>query len=204
MKKLENILAENMRRFNTKNLTEQAVDTSVENITRTFLQGLEAGKPTIIDSAGPVATNIYVFPVTDIKTGDIATDAGKSAIYPLGNGQYVVVGQLGTLNFENKTVSNPKPQVLTFIGGPSPNPGAGPAVNISPIKTPISAARPDVAIARLAKAYFSRSGTLDKSYVNSPEGKVFIQNMVNLFKLVGLATEISDMNAFNSRVSLYL
>jgi hypothetical protein len=204
MKKLENILAENMRRFNTKNLTEQAADTSVENITLTFLRGLKAGKSTIIEDPNDLVT-IYTFPVSnEIKTGDIATDTGKSAIYLLGNSQYVVVGQLGTLNFENKTVSNPKPQVLTFTGNPSQEPGSGSRIILNPIKTPISADRPEVAIARLAKAYFNRSGTLDKSYVNSPEGKVFIQNMVNLFKLIGLATEISDMNDFNSRVSLYL
>ena len=203
MIKLEKILAENMRRFNTKNLSEQTADTSIENITLTFLRGVEAGKPTIIDSAS--ATDIYVFPVSnDIKTGDVATETGKSAIYSLGNGQYVVVGQLGTLNFENKTVSNPEPQVLTFTGNPSQEQGSGSRIIMNPIKKLISATRPEVAIAQLAKAYFSRSGSLDKSYVNSPDGKAFIQNMVNLFKLSGLASEISDMNNFNSRVGLYL
>ena len=131
---MKNTLAENMLRFGPKNLTEaekqklsklteQTDQLQMSNIALTDAHKNASKPQKIVSSAGAETIS---FPGLGMpKNGDRAINNGEGVITYIGDGSYMVIGKIGTL--ENGTVVGPKLSALTFQG----RPGAGSGVYAS-------------------------------------------------------------------------
>ena len=217
---MKNKLAENLLRFGIKNLNESELeklqglaeqgsgDRPVENISLNMANMLSGTDMARIQGYA----TIYTFPEGsggESEAGDVATYDDQSVLYAVGGNQYIVVGQLGILkgsDDSNWSIPNTNPQILTFLTTPytGTDEGAGNNVRPFPFLKPLPAMNPASTVAKLAKAFKGKAGNIDKSFVESDNGKQFIDKMVSVFKAAGLAQDVADMDAFYKSVADYI
>jgi len=190
-------------------ITEQKKPT-VTNVTTYLDQTLGSEKMGVLK---PDGVNIITFSLKgDPTPGVVAVNNGECAIYKVGNeGQYVAVGLIGTLqgNGANKnwSVENKVKGVFTFRGF-QPTSGPGPAQPIRPYSTPSPAGNIPMVIAKLIET-FAEGGRcqekgLCKPLVTNKKLDGFINDMVTVFKLVGMASNVGDMDKLRSSIIKYM
>ena len=220
--KNKNLLAENMLRFRAKNLsetakrkivklaeiiTEQKTSASNSNITL-HLNDIMSGK-----SIAPIAGNneFYAFPIkpgtgqgeggASALPGDVATYNNDSAIYYNGGDQYIVVGNIGTLDKTGQSIQNEQPRAFKVIMKHSDVEGFGKPVQFKVAPFPVTNVA--TAIAKLLKASVP-TGDQKTDVDLTDTSKKFIDNMVTTFKLVGMAGDISNMDTLYKSVRAYI
>jgi hypothetical protein len=185
-------------------ITEQKKPT-VTNVTTYLKETLGSGKMGVLK---PDEADIITFSLKgDPTPGDVAVNNGECAIYQVGNeGQYVAVGLIGTLqgNGANKnwSVENKVKGVFTFRGF-QPTSGPGPAQPIRPYSTPSPAGNIPMVIAKLIET-FVNGGRVDKNMVANKGADGFISDMVKVFKLVGMAFNVGDMDKLRPIIIKYM
>jgi hypothetical protein len=120
MKNLESILAENMRRFNTKNLSEQAMSQSGP-MPLNMSNALTQSQPmTLLNFANDkIATAFYLSQDRGATAaGTLALDADQIYAANLGENKYLVIGRIGQMTPDN-TINNPKPEAVLISTSPS-------------------------------------------------------------------------------------
>lgn len=120
MTKLEKILAENMRRFNTKNLSEQATSQSGP-MPLNMSNALTQSQPmTLLNFANDkIAPAFYLSQDRGANAaGTLAIDADQIYAANLGENKYLVIGRIGQMTTDN-TIINPKPEAVLISTSPS-------------------------------------------------------------------------------------
>jgi hypothetical protein len=186
-------------------ITEQKKPT-VTNVTTYLDQTLGSEKMGVLK---PDGVNIITFSLKgDPTAGDVAVKSGECAIYKVGNeGQYVAVGLIGKLqgNGANKnwSVENAVNGVFTFRGFQSTS-GPGPAQPIGPYSTPSPAGNIPMVIAKLIET-FVEGGRVSKDMVAKKGADGFISDMVKVFKLVGMTSNVGeDINKLRPILMQYM
>ncbi len=175
-----------------KNVQEKP---TVTNVTTELKETLGSGNMGVLK---PDVADIITFSLKGAATaGDVAVESGECAIYKVGSdGQYVAVGLIGKLqgNGANKnwSVENKVKGVFTFQGFQQTS-GYGHAQAIKPYSTPSPAGNIPMVIAKLIET-FVNGGRVDKNMVANKGADGFISDMVTVFKLVGMASNVGDMD----------
>jgi hypothetical protein len=176
----------------------------VANVTTYLKETLGSEKMGVLK---PYGVNIITFSEGGPKAGDVAVEKGECAIYKVGGeGQFVAVGLIGKLqgNGDNKkfSVENEVKGVFTFQGFPSTS-GYGHAQPIRPYSTPSPAGNIPIVIAKLIET-FVNGGRVDKNMVANKGADGFISDMVTVFKLVGMASNVGDMDKLRYEIIKYM
>jgi hypothetical protein len=196
-----------LRRTHLGRLSEQEnvqEKPTVTNVTTFFKETLGSGNMGVIE---PDGVDIITFSTKGATAGDVAVNSGKCVIYKVGGeGQYVAVGLIGKLqgNGANKnwSVENEVKGVFTFQGSQQTS-GYGHAQAIKPYSTPSPAGNIPMVIAKLIET-FVNGGRVDKNMVANKGADGFISDMVTVFKLVGMASNVGDMDKLRSSIIKYM
>jgi len=193
-----------LRRTHLGRLSEQKnvqKKPTVENVTTSLKETLGSGNMGVLK---PDEGDIITFSLKgDPMAGDVAVNSGECAIYKVGGeGQYVAVGLIGKLqgNGADKKfyVENAVKRVFTFRGSLPTSGVYGYAQPIKPYSTPSPAEDIPMVIAKLIET-FAEGGRCQKkgackNMVTNKKLDGFINDMVKVFKLVGMASNVGDMD----------
>jgi hypothetical protein len=199
-----------LRRTHLGRLSEQEKvqkKLTVENVTNLLNTTLGGGDMGVLQGT----SNFISFPNRpkgEPIEGDIAVNNGECAIYKIGGNQYVAVGLIGILQGsgeKNWSVVNEEQKVFTFMAvDSSSKEGFGTLVRpIEPFPKTAPAKNKEMVIAKLIKT-FVNDGRVDKNLIVKGGADTFINKMVEVLKLVGMASNIDDMDKLKNTIKNYI